>query len=66
MFSEIFAEHEASCLEKVLLKAIDTKDQEVINFCKKYVYGLYRDAAAEAWGSYNSDNREKINEVYRK
>ncbi|MEK6940065.1 MAG: hypothetical protein AABX31_05030 [Nanoarchaeota archaeon] len=67
ILSEIHAGHEASRLEKVLLRAIDTRNPEVIDFCKKNVYHLYKYAVEKA-GSYISDSFDltKIDEVYRK
>ncbi len=64
MFSEIHAGHEAEDLEKVLLKAINTRNKKVIQFCRTHVYPLYLDAVSETWGSYKSKHEERIKEIY--
>lgn len=49
MFSEITASHEALKLKKILLKAIATSNQYVIDFCCDNVVPLYISASDEAF-----------------
>jgi hypothetical protein len=49
IFSEIHNEKLALSLQKVLIKAINSDNPELLSFCKELVYPIYREACSEIW-----------------
>ncbi len=49
MFSEIHADGQCKSYEDILLKAIETQNADIINFCKLVIYPKYKWDLGEAF-----------------
>lgn len=54
MFSEIHADCNCNAYEQILLAAIETKNEIIMNFCKENIYAKYKDELSEAFREENT------------
>ena len=50
MIGEIDADNEAKGYETVLRAALNTRNKEILSFCKQFIVPLYKDAIDETFG----------------
>lgn len=62
--SEVSAQLEAEMLEKLLTKALATRNEDVIRFSKNHILPLYLDAKATGWSSPNKELVELYESLY--
>ena len=55
MQSESIAYSEALRLQRILSKAIEESNSDVINFLKEHIYPIYREQKAESFSSFDDD-----------
>lgn len=66
IIGEYRSELEALSLQKVLLEALDSKNKDVIAFCKKTILPLYNSALEDSFNPklFESEEYQKIKESY--
>lgn len=63
-FNEINSEKNIRRLQKPLLKAIESNNEDIVEFCRNHVYPLYKSEVAEAFSKEDDYYHLKIKQTF--